>query len=136
MTSPAAVLTQIVESWNARDRARWMTACAADVRVDSEPAGREGWGTYWDVIQAAFPDNRIEVTSMSVEAALVYFEMTLRGTGTGGSPASEATGRGVNLDFGGIARVAQGRILSLNAGGIVSGLVHQLTRSSELVAVK
>lgn len=128
MASPTEVLAKIVEVWNARDRAAWMTACSPNVMVDREPTDAEGWGRYWDVLHAAFPNNRIDVTWSAEEADLAYFRVTLTGSQTGSLrlPPQKTNGKNVTCDFGGIVRVVDGKVLSLNACGIVAALMHQL----------
>lgn len=126
MTSPHEVLNKMVEVWNAHDREAWMMLCSPDVKVHGEPAGAAGWGEHYNVLQTAFPDGTLEVTSSAQEHDLVYSEVTLTGTHTGALPPWQATGRRVKLDFGCFLRVLDGKLISLSAYGIAEGLTQHL----------
>lgn len=126
MTSPKEVCNKMVQVWNAHDREGWMALCSADVMVHGEPAGLLGWGEHYDVLQDAFGDGRLDVTSSAQEHELVSLEVTLTGTHTGTLPPWPATGKSVKLGFGCFLRVVDGKVVSLTAYGIAEGLIQHL----------
>lgn len=104
----AAVVRQLLDSINARDveagaalipdECEWL-----EIPTGLRYRGPEGWRQNFGFWLGAFPDGRVEVTSLIATDGGVAVEYTGRGTNTGplASPEGEipATGRSVEMRF-------------------------------------
>lgn len=118
-----SLIERDIELWNAKDREGWMAGLnlhRLSVQTPGGPrlTGREAADSMWNTYHEAFPDNRLEVTSIHADDRGGIHEGTATGTHTGTlrGPAGEipATGRRAQLNFCGVYEFDEGKITSFN----------------------
>jgi heme-degrading monooxygenase HmoA/predicted ester cyclase len=116
-----SLIERNIELWNARDREGWLTAFDLHRLEVQAPAGmrlvgREAAETLWTMWNAAFPDNRLEITAIHADDRGGVHEGRGVGTHTGTlhGPGGEiaATGRRAELHFTGVYEFDEGKITS------------------------
>lgn len=135
----ATVVRQLFESINARD----VDAGAALIPDDCEwleiPTGLryrgpDGWRESFGFWLGAFPDGRVEVTSLIATDGGVAVEYTGRGTNTGPLASSEgeipATGRSVEMRFCDVWEFRDGRPTGGRSYFDMASLMSQLGLAS------
>ena len=83
---------------------------AADVRVDGEPRGLDGYVAGLEDVLRAFPDYRWDIRHLLVDPPVVAAHFTDTGTHLGEFLGVPATGRRVETQEFAVYRVAGGRI--------------------------
>lgn len=118
-----SLIERDIELWNSRDHDGWLAAADLHRLEISAPGGfrlmgRDARETIWRMWQEAFPDNRLEITSIHADVRGGVYEGRFTGTHTGTlrSPAGEipATDRAVDAPFCGIYEFEEGKITSFH----------------------
>jgi predicted ester cyclase len=79
-----ATVREMYEAWNAKDMDRCASYAHADARMTNVPFGAKlGYREYIENWARAFPDGKIELTSLVVQGDKAMAEFTGRGTHTG-----------------------------------------------------
>ena len=110
-----AVLREVYAAWNKKDLNRVASYAASDARMGNVPFGTTlGFREYTEGWAKAFPDGKIQVTTLVAQGDNVIAECVGRGTHTGAltGTAGEipATGRHVELQFVECYRFRNGKI--------------------------
>jgi len=116
-----SLIEREVELWNSRDQAGWL-ACYDLHRLEIHApggfrlSGREAADTLWSTWHEAFPDNRLEITTVHADDRGGTHEGRFTGTHTGTlrGPAGEipATGRAAAGPFCSVFEIEEGKITS------------------------
>jgi predicted ester cyclase/heme-degrading monooxygenase HmoA len=118
-----SLIERDIELWNARDREGWLAAADLHRLEMQAPGGlrllgRDAADTVWTMWTEAFPDNRLEVTSIHADDRGGVHEGRFVGTHTGTlrSPAGEIapTGKAVDAPFCGVYEFDEGKITSVH----------------------
>ncbi len=113
-----SLIERDIELWNARDRDGWLASADLHRLEVSAPGGfrlngRDAAETIWNLWQEAFPDNRLEITSIHADDRGGVHEGRFIGTHTGvlRSPAGEIqpTNRQVDAPFCNVYEFEEGK---------------------------
>jgi predicted ester cyclase len=99
------------------------------------PEGFEGWKAAHLQMRRAVPDRKVTIEDILAEGDRVAVRCRLRGTNVGGFPwaGAEGNGRPIDMQWLGIYRIRDGRVVEHFAINDMTTLVHQVGAPDALI---
>ena len=133
------IVRRVEEAWQAEDFDALQELLAPDMETNASvpflPPGLEGWKMAHLQFRDALPDRKVTIEEMVAEGDRVAIRCRLRGTNTGGLPwaGAEGNGREVDMQWLGIYRIRDGKVVEHFAINDMMTLTHQVGAPDSLV---